>query len=98
MRVHSRCCAWCLVASLFVSPAAFALPPAAPPTPPAAAPPTSPVPAPREDATPMTRSSAMAAYNNALAARRLDSSSPLSPALLRERLLEIQELSGAGRR
>ena len=36
----------------------------------------------------MTRSSAMAAYNNALAARRLEASSPLSPALLRERLLE----------
>ena len=106
MRVHSRCCTWSLAASLLVSPAAFALPPAAPPTPPAAAPPTPPAaapstpqgPAPREDAAPMTRSAAMAAYNSALAARRLDSSSPLSPALLRERLLEIQELSGAGRR
>jgi hypothetical protein len=45
-----------------------------------------------------TRSSAMTAYNKALAERRLEASSTLSTAAIRERLLEIQELSGAGRR
>ena len=40
----------------------------------------------------------MAAYNKALAERRLEASSALSPASIRERLLEAQELSGAGRR
>ncbi|HMI83585.1 MAG TPA: hypothetical protein VK550_05790, partial [Polyangiaceae bacterium] len=45
-----------------------------------------------------TRSGAMAAYNKALAERRLEASSALSPLVIRERLLEAQELSGAGRR
>ena len=45
-----------------------------------------------------TRSSVMAAYNKALAERRLEASSALSPTVIRERLLEAQELSGAGRR
>jgi len=40
----------------------------------------------------------MAAYNRALAERRLEASEPLTPALVGERLLEVQELSGAGRR
>jgi hypothetical protein len=40
----------------------------------------------------------MAAYNKALAERRLEASTALSPSYLRERLLEVQELSGAGRR
>jgi hypothetical protein len=40
----------------------------------------------------------MAAYNRALAERRLEASEPLTPALIGERLLEVQELSGAGRR
>jgi len=40
----------------------------------------------------------MAAYNRALAERRLEASQPLTPALLHQRLLEVQELSGAGRR
>ena len=45
-----------------------------------------------------TRSAVMAAYNKALAERRLEASSALSPTIIRERLLEVQELSGAGRR
>jgi hypothetical protein len=45
-----------------------------------------------------TRSSVMAAYNKALAERRLEASTALSPTVLRERLLEMQELSSAGRR
>jgi chemotaxis protein histidine kinase CheA len=45
-----------------------------------------------------TRSSAMAAYNKALAERHLEASSALSPTFIRERLLEAQELSSAGRR
>jgi tetratricopeptide (TPR) repeat protein len=40
----------------------------------------------------------MAAYNKALAERRLEASSALSPTVIRERLLEAQELSSAGRR
>ena len=40
----------------------------------------------------------MAAYNKALVERRLEASAALSPTVLRERLLEVQELSGAGRR
>jgi hypothetical protein len=40
----------------------------------------------------------MAAYNKALAERRLEASGALSPTVIRERLLEAQELSGAGRR
>jgi hypothetical protein len=40
----------------------------------------------------------MAAYNKALTERRLEASSTLSTAAIRERLLEAQELSGAGRR
>jgi hypothetical protein len=40
----------------------------------------------------------MAAYNKALAERRLEASAALSPTVLRERLLEMQELSSAGRR
>jgi hypothetical protein len=45
-----------------------------------------------------TRSAAMAAYNKALADRRLEASSALTPTTIRERLLEAQELLGAGRR
>jgi hypothetical protein len=45
-----------------------------------------------------TRSAAMAAYNRALAERRLDASEPLTPAALRERLIQVQELSAVGRR
>ncbi len=40
----------------------------------------------------------MAAYNRALAERRLETAEPLTPAILGERLLEAQELSAAGRR
>jgi tetratricopeptide (TPR) repeat protein len=45
-----------------------------------------------------TRSAAMSAYNKALSERRLEASSALSPTVIREQLLEAQELSGAGRR
>src|SRR5262245_42505505 len=47
---------------------------------------------------PDTRSAAMAAYNRALAERRLEASQPLTSTILGERLLEVQELQGAGRR
>jgi tetratricopeptide (TPR) repeat protein len=47
---------------------------------------------------PDTRSAAMAAYNRALSERRLETSSQLTPELIRERLLEAQELSAGGRR
>ena len=40
----------------------------------------------------------MAAYGRALAERKLDSAVALTPATIRERLLEAQELAGAGRR
>jgi tetratricopeptide (TPR) repeat protein len=47
---------------------------------------------------PDTRSAAMAAYNRALAERRLETSSALTPEAIRERLLDAQELSAGGRR
>jgi hypothetical protein len=40
----------------------------------------------------------MAAYHKALAERRLDPTTPLTPAFVRERLLDAQELSATGRR
>src|SRR5262245_46404193 len=81
----------------------FALAQAARPKPDASASPAD-APAPQASAPapaapgPDTRSAAMAAYNRALAERRLETSEPLTPALVGERLLEVQELSGAGRR
>src|SRR4051812_30904562 len=73
---------------------------------PAAAPAKDAVPAPPKNAAatpaaaggPDTRSAAMAAYNRALSERRLETSSALTPETIRERLLEAQELSAAGRR
>jgi hypothetical protein len=69
-------------------------PPAAAAPAPAAAAPA----APPAQAGPDTRSAAMAAYNRALAERRLEASEPLTPTSLGERLLAVQELQGAGRR
>jgi tetratricopeptide (TPR) repeat protein len=40
----------------------------------------------------------MAAYNRALAERRLEASEPLTPASIAQRMLDVQELQGAGRR
>jgi hypothetical protein len=75
--------------ALFLSSAlVFAQPPK--PAPPPAAP--------AAPAGPDTRSAAMAAYNRALAERRLEASQPLTPTILGEKLLEVQELQGAGRR
>ena len=51
-----------------------------------------------EAATPGSRALTMQSYERALEARHLEAMAPLTPAILRERLLEAQELSSVGRR